>query len=117
MGKDNPNRGRRWHIRVNVPIECQLGASSVRLPVIDIGVDGLRVRNTERFGIGEVIDVGLFFPDSTQVQCTAKVVWWNALTDEETDDYELGLRFIDLSSEAIFHLNAHIKMQPKPSFD
>jgi Tfp pilus assembly protein PilZ len=113
----NPNRGRRWHTRVNAPIECQLGASSERLPVIDIGVEGLRVRNVERFGIGEVVNVNLFFPDSTQAQCTAKVVWWNALNDESSADYELGLRFMDLSSEAIFHLNSHIKRHQKASSD
>ena len=105
MTEYDPNQNRRKYPRFNAPI-CYRSASffSTRKPLINIGLDGIRIYSNNKFKIGKRLEIELLLPDDDILTCTAKVVWQNALPEDATAKYEIGLQFLDVPEHGLQRL-------------
>ena len=93
---------RRQYPRVKAPIYCRAARfRSTRRRVVDLGLGGVRVFSDEPFKVGKRLELELFLPDDTSVECLAEVVWVSELPDEQPAKYDVGLHFLHVPEGGI----------------
>lgn len=68
-------------------------------PVVDIGLGGMRVFSDEMFRIGQSMDVELFLPSHSTVECRAQVTWIALLPAGSPAKYDVGLQILDVKGD------------------
>lgn len=105
MAEYDPNQNRRQYPRVNAPIYYRPARfTSSRIPLVNVGLGGIRVYSDRSFKVCERLEIELFLPDRTSMTCTVKVVWLNQLDDKSTAKYDVGLRFLEVESNDLRRL-------------
>jgi hypothetical protein len=62
--------------------------------VLDVSRCGARIYSDEKHAEGSRLEVELFLPDGSSLECNARVVWTAELA-EGAARYEVGLAFMD----------------------
>jgi c-di-GMP-binding flagellar brake protein YcgR len=103
-------RDQRRHVRVKVPIGCYCERlTSRQLRLLDISLGGARAYSESAPVKDDSLEIELLLPDGKRLKCPARVVWVKALSGETAAQYEVGLRFLDLSTEDLLTLAYQIK--------
>ncbi len=95
---------RRQYPRVQAPIFCWIKRFTVRseperLPLIDISLGGMRVHLQREVKMNDILDMELSLPDSTVLQCTARVAWLSPLPVWASMKYDVGFQFMNMPTE------------------
>jgi hypothetical protein len=101
---------RRNFPRVNAPVFWR----PVGLPLfgfgrrrtVDVSVGGARVYSDEPIAAGTPFALELGLPDGGTVTCRAEVVWAEELPAGAPARYDIGLKFTEISTEALVRLQA-----------
>jgi c-di-GMP-binding flagellar brake protein YcgR len=103
---------RRRFRRVKAPVYCRplgkrLFASGDRDRAVDISQGGLRVYCDVAMSPGERLELELFLPDTSTVECQVEIVWVEQLTAAGAPArFDMGLRFLDLEAAPLERLSA-----------
>lgn len=65
----------------------------------DVTVSGARIYSDGYYVEGSRLEVELFLPDGSSVECTARVVWATKLPRGSVARYEVGLTFLDAPAD------------------
>ena len=110
------NFERRKHPRFNIdlPIEYYLIPSTIggSGQAINVSEGGLLVYLTEKVGIGQHLQLKLFFPSGSElktIEMVAEVVWVDIHLGKGWGDFRSGLRFIDIAPEDLNRLQAFLR--------
>ena len=93
MSSDGRRKRRRFP-RVKAPMyfrEARL--RTARIPIVDIGLGGLRVYSDDPFKVGERLSIEFFLPES--IRCVVRVAWIKDLENESPAKYDVGLEFLE----------------------
>ena len=72
-----------------------------RRKVIDVGLGGMRVYSDDDFETGSRMEIDLLHADGDDfVTCLTEVVWTREIPSGQPAKYDIGLRFLDVPSEA-----------------
>ncbi|HEY8922017.1 MAG TPA: PilZ domain-containing protein [Candidatus Limnocylindria bacterium] len=93
----NRRRNRRQFPRLDPPAGLRPAAAEVFHRFLDISIGGLRVLSRANWKTGDMIQLEIRFPDSTDLIVTAEVVWIRRLSLAAEITNEAGLRFTDLT--------------------
>jgi hypothetical protein len=95
---------RRQYRRIQAPIYCRPAGVSLlarhREPV-DLSLGGVRVYSDDKYRIGDLVKMEFFTEDSPGVTYTAQVVWIDPLPKDAPAKFDVGLKFVDLSPQAL----------------
>ncbi|MFO0726684.1 MAG: PilZ domain-containing protein [Myxococcota bacterium] len=115
-------KNRRQFPRVKAPIYFKnTRLFSPKLPVVDIGLGGMRVYSDEQFRVGEVLDIELYLPSDQALQCTVRVAWLALLGEDGPAAFDVGLQIVEVKGNKL-HLLAQVLERPglgpspRPSF-
>lgn len=75
------------------PARLQFGAKQ---QVLDVSRCGARIYSDESHVEGSRLEVELFLPDGSSLECAARVVWTAKLPVGAAARYEVGLAFVDV---------------------
>jgi hypothetical protein len=64
--------------------------------VVDVSLGGARIYSDDPQEVNSRLDLELFLPDGSSVECTARVVWAITLPKDAVARFEVGLSFIDV---------------------
>jgi len=95
---------RRQYRRLQAPVYCRPAGVSLlarRRQPQDLSLGGVRVYSDDRYRVGELMKMEFFVPDVPPVTYTAQVVWIDALPAGQPAKFDVGLKFVDLSPEAL----------------
>ena len=95
---------RRQYRRIQAPVYCRPGGVPLlarRRQPVDLSLGGVRVYSDDRYRVGELMKMEFFAPDVPPVTYTAQVVWIDALPAGQPAKFDVGLKFVDLSPEAL----------------
>jgi c-di-GMP-binding flagellar brake protein YcgR len=96
---------RRQFKRVQAPVYCRPMGLSLRFlqpkqqRPQDISLGGMRIYSDEPIKKGTKLELELFLPDASSVTCKVEVVWIDALPAGSPAKHDVGLKFIDISTE------------------
>ena len=87
--------------RLMAPIHYREARDSTeRNPVIDIGLGGLRLLSFRDRQVGSMWDIEVLRPDGAGLTCTVKVIWVRQRPDRRPQEFELGVEFVEIPSQA-----------------
>ncbi len=95
-------RERRRYRRLKAPILVRPVSALVyraKQKVNDISLGGLRAYSDEREKPGTRLELELLFSDGISATVLAEVVWVESLPEGSPARFDVGLRFVDASSE------------------
>jgi Tfp pilus assembly protein PilZ len=97
--------------RVNAPMQARLQEhNAVQFPVVNISLGGVCIQSYETLSIGERFHLELKFPNDDTITCPVRVVWQHQLSsDAEESQYEVGLRFTNLTDDASSQLETMLE--------
>jgi hypothetical protein len=76
----------------------------------DISVGGIRVIGPRRFPEGLALRVQIFLPERPQpITAQGHVVWRKDSSDPDVPGYEIGIKFIEISSHEWQELSAYLQ--------
>lgn len=102
----------RKYPRLNAPIFYRSAPLfSLRKPVMNISLGGIRVYSDEEFNIGKRLELELFLPDESSLVCTARAVWQNPLPKDACARYEIGLEFLEFPPNLLQRLEKVLEFQ------
>lgn len=102
------HKNRRQFPRIKAPIYFKnTRLFSPKIPVVDIGLGGMRVYSDEAFRVGEVVDIELYLPSNQTLQCTVRVVWLALLGEDAPAEFDIGLQIVEVKGNKL-HLLAQI---------
>ena len=105
----------RQYPRFPVPLMYRAPSDSTIFPVINLSLGGLRIHRAEQLKPREEVALELMLPDQTILACQARVIWQHALLDHITDArYDVGLRWVNLSDDALRQLTEVIHKYAEP---
>ena len=105
----------RQYPRFPVPLMYRAPSDSTIFPVINLSLGGLRIHRAEQLKPREEVALELMLPDQTILACQARVIWQHALLDHITDArYDVGLRWVNLSDDALRQLTDVIQKYAEP---
>ena len=94
---------RQWR-RIQAPLYIRPAGvrllSRKRQP-IDISLGGVRIYSDDESKVGELLKLEFFLPDEQPTTYTAEVVWVEPLGKDAPARFDVGLKFVDLSPDAI----------------
>ena len=92
---------RRQYLRLQAPVFCRPKGRPLfaRRLATDISLGGVRVYADEAPAAGDRLELELFLPDETALVCAAEVVWVEPLPDGSPARFDVGARFVKLSSD------------------
>lgn len=89
------------------------GAVLAYCPLIDISLSGMRVHTNQLLDIHKsLLKWELLFPDDSTLQCRTRVVWVKHLPDWASFAYDVGLQFLELSTEDLQRLVKFLQLSP-----
>lgn len=100
---------RRRFRRIQAPVYCRPAGVTLlarRREAVDISLGGVRVYSDDRHRPGALVKMEFFAEGSPAVTYTAEVVWVEELPPGSAAKYDLGLKFVDLSVEALAFLTS-----------
>jgi hypothetical protein len=77
-------------LKLVVPCEIQGSKETIKVPVRDISLDGIRLVSTESHAVGETLKVTLRLP--TRIEISAEIRWVEH--EAAKNHYVLGCRFV-----------------------
>lgn len=95
---------RRRYRRIQAPVYCRPAGVSLlarHREAVDISLGGVRVYSDDKYRVGALVKMEFFVEGSPAITYTAEVVWVDELPDGSAARYDVGLKFIDLSPEAL----------------
>jgi PilZ domain len=101
MPHDRPRERRRYR-RLQAPILVRPVSALVyraKQKVNDISLGGLRAYSDEKEKPGTRLELELLFSDGVSATVLAEVVWVESLPEGSPARFDVGLRFVDASSE------------------
>jgi hypothetical protein len=118
---------RRRYRRIQATIHCRRAGVAFFAPHIepvDISFGGLRIYSDEEYAVGAYLRLDIFFPRAAAVTFTAEVMWIRASTKGAPAPFDVGLAFVELSSDALKLLQPLLEPDgnpapaaPEPSLD
>jgi c-di-GMP-binding flagellar brake protein YcgR len=114
FGIVNLERRKYPRVTLDLPIEYYRVDSSVRQTgqVQNASEGGLLLYLAERMIIGQELKVRLFFTSGRElntIEMLAQVVWTDIHLDQGGEDYRVGVKFIDVSSEDLDKLKNFLR--------
>ncbi|HEX8790769.1 MAG TPA: PilZ domain-containing protein [Polyangiaceae bacterium] len=100
---------RRRYRRIQAPVYCRPAGVSLlarHRELVDISLGGVRVYSDDRYRVGALVKMEFFVDGGPTVTYTAEVVWIEALPPGEPAKYDVGLKFVDLSPQALAFLTS-----------
>ena len=95
---------RRQYRRIQAPVYCRPAGVSLlarhRQPV-DLSLGGVRVFSDDKYKVGELVKMEFFVSGVAPVTYTAQVIWIDPLPKGSPAKFDVGLKFVDLSPEAL----------------
>ena len=105
----------RQYPRFPVPLMYRAPSDPTLSPVINLSLGGLRIHRAEQLKPREEVALELMLPDQTILACQARVIWQRALLDHIADArYDVGLRWVNLSDDALRQLTDVIQKYAEP---
>lgn len=106
VGRVNLERRKYPRFSINFPIEYHLlpSSSSHTGRALNASEGGLLVFLSQSVEIGQHLEIKLFFSSGSElssIEVVAEVVWMDIHMGEDWGDYRCGVKFLDISSEAI----------------
>lgn len=83
----------------------------------DLSAGGMRLLSTHALGKGDRLPLEVLLPDGSWLAVTTKVAWSVKLDVGSSAEYEVGLRFLDLSAEDLERLRPLLPVAPTPFSD
>lgn len=112
FGLANFERRRHPRFSVDLPIEYHPVNASTGHPgrVGNVSEGGLMAYLAEKPELGQYLQVKLFFPSGSDLQCVEMLteVAWVDIHLGENGDYRSGLRFVDISPEDLNKLSSFL---------
>lgn len=104
---------RRQYLRLQAPVFCRpVGRPFfARRRATDISLGGVRVYADEAPDAGDRLELELFLPDETALECTVEVVWVEPLPEGSPARFDVGARFVKLDEKDRVRLAA-VLQQP-----
>jgi hypothetical protein len=81
-------------------------AFATRNKVLDVSLGGARIYSDERQSEGTELELELFLPEGSSLECKARVVWTVTLPPGSDARYEVGLAFTEIPPDAGERLKA-----------
>jgi hypothetical protein len=102
------DKDRRRYRRVRAPVLCRpLGKPLFRrAQPIDVSEGGLRIYADEPMSVADRLEIELFLPDGSSIECNVEIVWVEALAGAAPARFDVGLRFLDPSRSLLERLAA-----------
>jgi c-di-GMP-binding flagellar brake protein YcgR len=100
---------RRRYRRIQAPVYCRPAGVSFlarHREAVDISLGGVRVYSDERRRVGALAKMEFFVEGGPAHTYTAEVVWVEELSAEAPAKYDVGLKFVDLSPQALDFLTS-----------
>jgi hypothetical protein len=102
------SRNRRQFPRVKAPIYFKnTRLFSPKVPVVDIGLGGMRVFSDDGFKVGEVLDIELYLPNRESIDVTVRVVWLALLGQDAPAKFDVGLQILEVKDDRL-HMLAQV---------
>ncbi len=100
---------RRRYRRIQAPVYCR--PAGVRLlarrrEAVDISLGGVRVYSDEPYKVGQLVKMEFFVEGGPPLTYTAEVVWVEKQPRDAPARFDVGLKFVDLSPEALEFLRS-----------
>ncbi len=112
-----PEDDRRRFRRVGVPILVHPVSPLARLVeyhVRDLGLGGLRCYSDEEHPPGKRLEIEIAFPEGGSAVALVEVVWDEALPEGSPARHDIGLRFVDASTEDMERIAALLTARETP---
>jgi c-di-GMP-binding flagellar brake protein YcgR len=100
---------RRRYRRIQAAVYCRPAGVSLlarHREAVDISLGGVRVYSDDAYRVGRLVKMEFFVDGGPPVTYTARVVWIEALPADGPARYDIGLKFVDLSPQALEFLNS-----------
>jgi Tfp pilus assembly protein PilZ len=97
-----PNR--RRYRRVRASIQCRPAGVEFfaqHLESIDVSFGGLRINSDAEYRVGAPVRLDIFSPTGAPITLTAEVVWIEAVGNRVRARFDVGLAFVELTSDAL----------------
>lgn len=108
MMRFDGSRNRRQFPRVKAPIYFKnTRLFSPKIPVVDIGLGGMRVFSDDGFKVGEVLDIELYLPNRESIDVTVRVVWLALLGQDAPAKFDVGLQILEVKDDRL-HMLAQV---------
>jgi hypothetical protein len=108
MMRFDGSRNRRQFPRVKAPIYFKnTRLFGPKIPVVDIGLGGMRVFSDDGFKVGEVLDIELYLPNRDSVDVTVRVVWLALLGQDAPAKFDVGLQILEVKDDRL-HMLAQV---------
>ncbi|KJJ83957.1 Type IV pilus assembly PilZ domain protein [Candidatus Omnitrophus magneticus] len=91
---------RRRYIRVDIPLEGEVEVSGdvEKVVITNISPNGLRLRLSRLFKIGEKVDLNIILPhENKKISLKANVVWYRRVNTEDNSPYDIGVEIISIA--------------------
>ncbi|NNB86652.1 PilZ domain-containing protein [Corallococcus exiguus] len=97
---------RRAFPRIHAPLYSRPARMKVgeKKQVLDVSLGGARIYSDEPQDVGSRLDLELFLPDGSSLECTARIVWAIKLPKDAVARFEVGLSFIDVPEPVLARL-------------
>jgi hypothetical protein len=95
---------RRRDRRIQAPVYCRPAGLTLlarHSQPVDLSLGGVRVYSDDEYRVGDLVKLEFFVVDAPPVTYTAQVVWLDSLLSGRPARFDVGLKFIDLSPEAL----------------
>ena len=95
---------RRRYRRIQAPVYCRPAGVSLferQREAVDISVGGVRVYSDDAYPLGRLLKMEFFVESGPPITYTAEVVWTEKLPPGSAAKYDVGLKFVDLSPDAL----------------
>lgn len=98
----HPSERRRYR-RIQAQLYCRpAGVQALaRHEAIDVSFGGVRIYSDEKYALGSLLKMELFASGAPSVTYTAEVASIEALPAGAPAVYDVGLRFVDLTPDAL----------------
>jgi len=114
MMRFDGSRTRRQFPRVKAPIYFKnTRLFSPKIPVVDIGLGGMRVFADDAFKVGEVLDTELYLPSGDSLDVTVRVVWLALLGQGSPAKFDVGLQILEVKDDRL-HMLAQVLEAGEP---
>jgi hypothetical protein len=98
---------RRRYRRIQAQVYCRPAGVKLlarhREPV-DLSLGGVRVYSDDKYKVAELVKMEFFVGDTAGVTYTAQVIWIDSVPGGDPAKYDVGLKFVDLSPQALAFL-------------